>query len=253
MMMKKKQAIYWRHFFAVVMIGLFLTGCTKADKYAQLKEEDKQLVVTQEREKPFGEFEYVDITQEEGLDLMEDKFDLPLPDYYSQMDQFVQKYFETKTIQQGKTHSVLYANVNTLNFRTIYTFYKEKELALAFIVDLDYSFSADEKIALLEKQAFNLKIAPVDGSLPQDNFDELIYGLAEVMKIDGIDSYLAGYKKQITGVEEQLGNQRIRLFDNAEKKEKNKELSKEIVVIYDSGSTFREINAIIQDDIVVEK
>ncbi|PZL72804.1 hypothetical protein CI088_09920 [Enterococcus plantarum] len=232
------------------VLTIALAGCTKPERYEQFSKTDQSLSWTNKRERSFGDSDYSNLkTEDEAFDLLKDKYQLSIPTYYEDTKKLVNQMIPTKNIKAGENKYSVFARNKKLEFKTIYPFYKEKELELFAEVNLNYEYSVDQKQAYLQSQIIKITISKVKGKLPKDNLSELIRELGKNMKLPekAIVSGVAGYEKRVKEAVEPITEDYLPVVSNSSGLKKNEEFLKEIAVVYDQEGTVREIYAEISE------
>ncbi|MGX7414074.1 hypothetical protein [Enterococcus caccae] len=205
---------------------------------------------TGERSRPFGDFDYSKIkTEAEALDLLQEKYKVQVPEYYEITKKTLLDELSSKTVIPKEALYSIFSQNKELVFKTLYPFYKEKELQVFAEVVLTYTYSADRKEAYLKSQIININIAPVKGELPNKNVSELIEVLGKNMNISEkeINSGLAGYEKQVKETKSIITTDYLPVVSTSRGLNTDKDFLKEIAVGYDPSGTLREFHAEVSD------
>ncbi|WP_348921132.1 hypothetical protein [Enterococcus rotai] len=237
-----------------IMLAIFcllsvisLVGCSKSSSYSRLPKQEQNLVWSGERTKPFGEYDYFDISQKEAIKLVKDKFKLELPVSHDKISDFTKKDLILEEIKYTKEVSFVFARDNQLKYRTNYV-YNEGDKTAAFVsVDFDYTYLSKEKEAILSTQTIQYQFFEVGKKLSQSEIDGLLKEVGSFMKVTDMDKELAEYHKELTDSKDKLANKTFVVSDNAKTKIKDKELTKKIVLLYDESGNPKELYARIGD------
>lgn len=245
-MRKKKQILV----IVFLSFSLILAGCTKTSRYSHFSEEDKSLSWETERERSFGDSDYSNLkTEEEVFSLLKDKYSLSIPMYYEDTKAMFDKMIPSETVKAGETKYLVSTRNKDLEFQTLYTFYKEKELQIIVETKLNYHYSIDQKRAYLKSQIVNVKIAPVSGKLPNDNLSELIneIGMSMKLPVKTVTDGLAGYEKKVKETTQPITDDYLPIISNTAGLKTSEGFLKEVAVVYDPDGTVREIYGEISD------
>ncbi|WP_086314601.1 hypothetical protein A5821_002184 [Enterococcus sp. 7F3_DIV0205] len=246
----RKQTAYIGLGCAILFFLLVISGCTKTSRYEHFSKADQTLSWTGNQTRSFGDSDNSGLkTEKDAFELIKEKYKLGIPAYYEETKKLLTKEIPSKEVQQRQTTYSVFAKNKELEFRTLYTFYKEKELQIIVEVTFNYTYSADRKEAYLKSQLINIKIAPINETLPNNNLADLIKGIGQNMKLaeNKINSGLAGYEKKIKEDKEPVTADYLPVISNASGLKKEQEFLKEIAVVYDQNGTFRELYAEISD------
>lgn len=234
----------------MLMLLFVFSGCSKAGKYDDFSKEDQALSWQAERKQTFGNSDYSKIaTEKEAFQLVEEKYKLHIPAYYEETKKLIANEIPSDTVKPGETVYAVFARNKELNFQTRYTFYKEEELQIVSEVTLNYEYSETSSLAYLRSQTISIKIAPVNGVLPNDNLPGLVEKMGENMNIptEKIKSGLAGYEKQVKESTSPITEEFLPIVTNQESIDKKNTFNKLIAVSYDTNGTVRELYAEISE------
>lgn len=235
---------------AALSFLLIFTGCTQLNRYDKFSKNDQSLSWVGERKRSFGDSDYSKVKNEkEAFNLLKEKYQLSIPNYYKETKKLINQTMSSENVKAGETKYSIFSRNEELQFKTIYTFYKEKELQILAEVGVNYKYSADKKQSYLKSQIVRIQIAPIKGKLPNDNLSEVIRKLGNKMKIskEKIDSGIAGYEKRVKETAIPITEDYLPIISNSAGLRKNEEFLKEIAIVYDQDGTVREVYAEISE------
>ncbi|MGX7149942.1 hypothetical protein [Enterococcus ureasiticus] len=233
-----------------LMLLFVFSGCSKAGRYDDFTKEEQALSFQTKRKQTFGNSDYSKIaTEKEAFQLVEEKYKLGIPAYYEETKELIANEIPSDTVKPGETLYAVFARNKELNFQTRYTFYKEEELQVVSEVSLNYEYSEENNLAYLRSQTVSIKIAPVNGGLPNDNLNRLVEKIGTNMNISNekIMSGLAGYEKQVKESTSPITEEFLPIITSQKRANKNEAFNKLIAVGYDTNGTVRELYAEISE------
>ncbi|WP_086315517.1 hypothetical protein A5821_003002 [Enterococcus sp. 7F3_DIV0205] len=234
----------------ILVLLLVLIGCGKTDRYAGFSQAEHALSWSSERNRSFGDADYSKIEKEaKAFDLLQDKYNVTVSNYYETTKHTLTKELTSKTVKLGAVQYAIFARNKELEFRTLYPFYRGEELQVFSEVILTYAYSVDQAQTYLKSQIVTVKIAPIKGTLPNDNQRELITAIGKNMKLPEkkLETGLAGYEKRMKESENPITDDYLPIVSNTSGLDKEQEFLKEIAAVYDEVGTFRELYAEISD------
>lgn len=183
--------------FLVLLAALLVLGaCQKEQKVKNVPAQLQEFVWYDEREKPFGIFEYDELTKAEAEELLEQKFSLQEAVLTEEFEKCLDEGITDETIKAGEPIYSLAAQETSLKVRGYYTYYKEEDLVAFAYIDTEYQYDSESKEVRLLDQTLSLAKPGSGSTFPQNNGEELIQQLGEILKIDDLDAAMAQFKEK---------------------------------------------------------
>lgn len=222
--MNKKK---WINFLFLIVASLsIMAACSsKEDPYKAFSKEEQQLTWLGDREKSFGESDYVEISKEEALEVMKKKYQLEIPKFYEEAAKIL-----TSELFSEQPKATILARGNELTFSTIYTEVQEEEIVLLGRIIFVYELLGNAKQVRLKRQ--NVKIVAVD--LSKEKIPPLTKEFAGLMNFSEktVTDGLLGYEKQLKDSWESMKGKYTSIVTNRIGLNTQEELSKAIRVSY---------------------
>ncbi|MBP2097409.1 hypothetical protein [Enterococcus rivorum] len=231
---------------------LMISACGQVNRYKKFSKDDQNLSWSGKRKRSFGDSDYSNLKNEkEALALLQDKYQLVLPEYYEATKKMLGKELTSDTVKEGTAKYSLFTRNKELKFHTIYPYYKGEELQAFSEVIITYAYLIDKEQAYVKSQVVTVKISQINGKLPNDNLNELIKAVGTNMKLTDkqITSGLAGYDLKIKESKTPITDDYLPIVSNSSGLYKDQELLKEIAAVYDQSGNFRELYAEVSDQI----
>lgn len=227
-MTKKKLA----SFIILFMSSLLIMGAcsSKSDPYARFSKEEQKFSWLGDRNRSFGNSDYYDVSKQEALKTVKDKYGLGIPEYYT----YATEILESNMFSEQPKYDVL-ARGDELKFLTKYTYVQDNELFLVGNIVLNYErLSNAEQVRLKEVY---LEIKAVD--FPKEKLSRLVKesGKMQGFSKEKITDALSGYEKQLKESKEPMNDKVITLLTNNVGLNEQEEFSKSIKLVY--GKTGR--------------
>ncbi|GGC78365.1 hypothetical protein GCM10011573_05070 [Enterococcus wangshanyuanii] len=232
---------------ALFICLLPVSGCSGKNNAAKV--EHQQLIWHEQQEKPFGTFDYPEISEDEALDLLKNKFEVKIPAIIQQTKKLFDEQIITADLEIKKAEYSLYASGNDLLVRGYYPVFKGEELVVFALVDLKYSFDKEQKEVRLVSQSLALSNYGQEEAFPKDNFDELLLEVAQIIDIskDTADLAIQNFEKDYKEVDKRPASKTVVVYGNDEEAEEKKLVSQTLRVGFNEKREFREIHAAIVD------
>ncbi|MCA5011843.1 MULTISPECIES: hypothetical protein [unclassified Enterococcus] len=242
--MKHKNYLF---ILALFICLLLAAGCSGKNNAAEV--EHQQLIWQKQREKPFGTFDYPEISEDEALDLLKNKFEVKVPEIIPQTKKLFDEKIITTNLEAKKVEYSLYASGNDLLVRGYYPVYKGEELIVFALIDLKYSFDKEQKEVRLASQSLALSNYGKEEAYPKDNFNELLLEVAQNIDIskDTADLAIQNFEKDYKEVDKRPASKTVVVYGNDEEAEEKKLVSQTLRVGFNDKREFREIHAAIID------
>lgn len=230
-----------------------LSGCAASNGHATLNALDKPLAWQEEREKPFGRYDFGKLDEKKFNDLLKEKFKISLPEYYKDLTITFTKNLVKNQVSLDQTDYFILAQGETLGLRIVNEYKKDQELALYTVVELEYEFDKDQNQVTLKKQTIIVNDATTKGTFPKEEFNQLIKDMGQVMNITGIKKELNEFNTLTEKEKNKLGGQLVFIHDDSVISKEKNELQKAISVEYNQEGVMRNIYFYIIDAIDEEK
>lgn len=185
-----------RWLFLVMLVAVFALGaCQKEQKVKNVPERLEAFVWYGEREKPFGIFEYDELTKAEAETLLEDKFSLQLAGLTEAFEKVLDEGLISGEVKAGEPVFSVVAQENDLKLRGYYTYYVGEELVTFAYIDSEYQYDSESKEVRLLDQTLSLAKYGSGSTFPADNGEELVQRFGEALKINDLDTAMEKFKE----------------------------------------------------------
>ncbi|MDA9472119.1 hypothetical protein [Enterococcus sp. 5H] len=238
--------------FYLILLALFIgvllvASCSSENQTTEIAHQ--QLSWHKQREKPFGTFDYPEISEDEALDLLQNKFSVKVPQIIQQTKHLFDEKITTKELEEKKAEYTLYASGNELLVRGYYPIYKGEELVVFALIDLKYSFDPEKKEARLASQSLALSNYSQEEAYPKNNFDELLLAVAQIIDIPKgkADVAIKNFNEDYKEVDKRPASKTAVVYGNDNEAEAKTLISQTLRVGFNDKREFREIHAAIID------
>lgn len=230
-----------------------LSGCAGSNGHTTLNALDKPLAWQDEREKPFGQYDFGKLDEQEFNKLLKEKFKVSLPEYYKDMTITLKKIFVKDQVNLDQVEYFIEAQGEILHLRIINEYKKEQELVFYTSANFEYVFDREQKQVTLKKQSIIVNDATKDGTFPKEDFNQLILNMGHVLNIKGLNKKLDDFNIFTEKEKDKLGDQILFIYDDSIIAKEKNELQKAISVEYNQLGVMRNIYFHIIDAIDEEK
>lgn len=237
----------------LLFVLIALSGCAEPNGHKTLNALNQPLAWQGEREKPFGQYDFGKLDEQEFNKLLKEKFKVSLPEYYNDVTITLMKNLVKDQVSLDQAEYFIEAQGETLNLRIINQYKKEKELVFYTVANFDYLFDREQKQVTLKNQSIIVNDATKDGTFVKDDFNQLILGMGNVLNIRSLGKRLEDFNTLIEKEKDNLGNQVLFLYDDSITMKERNELQKVISVEYNQLGVMRNIYFRIIDAIDEEK
>ena len=226
----------------LVMSLLGLIGCSKPTKdVSPLSKKEQALMWQEEREKPFGFYDYKELKDEkEAQKLLTEKFKVAVPKSAALFQEALHQspYFQKQTAL-GAVYEVIASDTQLL-------FHQRQQYGANDTVDVvvdstfTYQMDPEKKQVYLDKQTLLIQdVTPEGSALLYDVFPPMGASLAKSMDFLSIDQAFDTFKKDYQAVDTRKTQEGIPILSNSKEAQK-KGLGKSIQVLYDAEGHLRE-------------
>jgi hypothetical protein len=242
--MSKKKYLFS---LGLLICFLLVVGCSKKSQSTEIAHQ--QLIWHEKREKPFGTFDYPEISEGEALDLLKTKFNVKIPEIIEQTKQLFEQKIITSEVEEKAPEYTLYATGDELLVRGYYPVYKGEEVNVFALIDLKYSFDKEQKEVRLASQSLAISNYGQEEAYPKDNFSELLLDAAQIIDIpkDTADLAIQNFEKDYKDVEKRPQSKTAVVYGNDDEAKDKKLVSQTLRVGFNEKRELREIYAAIVD------
>lgn len=237
-----------------LLFALFaLSGCTQSNGHTTLNALDKPLAWQEEREKPFGHYNFGKLDEKKFNNLLKEKLKISLPEYYKDLTITFTNNFVKDQVRLDQSEYYIQAQGETLELRIVKEYKKEQELIFYTVVKLEYEFDQNQKQATLKNQSIIVNDASKEGTFGKEEFNQLINDMGQVMNILAAKKELEEFNAFTEQKKDNLGGQLLFIHDDSVASKEKNELQKAISVEYNQEGIMRNIYFYIIDAIDEEK
>ncbi|MHC5228306.1 hypothetical protein ACYSNW_08520 [Enterococcus sp. LJL99] len=224
-----------------------LIGCTNKIKTQDV--EHQKLLWRETREKPFGRFDYPQLTEQEALDLMKTKFNLKVSNFAEKTEELLKKELITLDLNEEAKEYSLYATGDELKLVGYYPMDLERKPVVTASIVSEYKFDKENKEVRLTFQNITISKTNEAFSFPEINGESLIKEVAKIVDIpeQTQKQMLTNFEKDYKKVEERPVNSNIVLFGNKDEAKSKKGVFQTIYVKFDHNREMSELNAVVSD------
>jgi len=235
---------------AILWMGLMLfilNGCSQ--KESKVDVEHQKLIWHDTREKPFGIYDYSELSKKEAKELLENKFSVQVPSFVEEVENMLSAEIITDSLKEKAPVYSIFTARDRINVRGDYQFYQEEELKVFAFVDLKYIFDEENKEVRLATQSLSMSNYGKKATYPKDNFEELLMKVAQIIDIPKRESDLASenFVKDYQKEENRPGMSTVVVYGNDNEMEEKQLVSQTLRVGFNSNQEAREIYGEIVD------
>lgn len=219
---------------------LIISGCKKEKA---LTTESQELLWRSKRTKPFGVFEYSELSKEEVKSILKEKFAVSLSALTDKTEVILDETFLTDA---GTKDTVIYtidAKENKLFVRGFYPYEQAGTMQAFAYIDSEYHYIPDKKQAVLVDQAITLSNYGEASAFQSKNVEILLKKLGEVVRVENLTIALTQLKEN----EKNVKSKELEVSDNGEAAYKQKNIRSSLYVGINEKSEIKEIYARLTD------
>ncbi|OTN89916.1 hypothetical protein A5819_002414 [Enterococcus sp. 7E2_DIV0204] len=242
--MQKKRTLF---LCATMILLLIISACSANKKTTSIEHE--QLLWHDTREKPFGRFDYPNISKEEGLSLLKDKFKVKVPDMIAQAEALMEKEVATDGVKPGDSEYTLYAEGDELRIQGYYPFSKESQLETVAAVEFTYLFRREEKDVRLRTQSFSIVNVGEKEAFTKEKFHTLLEETAKIIDLPKTisDRSIENFGKTYQELDSRPAAQRVKVYSNDEEMTEKKRITQSIVAEFSQKKELKGLQVAIVD------
>lgn len=242
--MKKKSYLF---FVAIIVCVISVSACSSKKQTSAV--EHQQVTWHEKREKPFGTFDYPEITEKEAFDLLKNKFNVHVPNFVQEVKEMLKTDVKTKGMEEGDPEYTMYASGDELKARAYYPINDGDELRVFALVDLKYSYNKEKKEVRLTSQSLSMTTYGQKIAYPKDNFDELLAKSAEIIDLPKklTDRSIQHFKEDYQEIDKRPASSKAIVYSNDQEAVEKKKVSQSLLGGFDNKQELKEIYASIVD------
>ncbi|MGX7265620.1 hypothetical protein [Enterococcus crotali] len=233
---------------------LFLTACNGTSEKQpestanhKLDKSEQKFAWWGDRKTPFGDFEYVNISEKEAHELMENKFKLTIPETVNSAKKLITEDLVFEESEKESDSYSLFTSENMLEFSC---FVKYKNKAGKYLsygeIKLTYNYIPIQKKVKLASEKLVIYNAPDDGIFHGQNVMSTLRNMSSWLDLTDQDKLVKKFEEE-TKAKESLGNQEIILYRNLDEAKEKRLFGKSFGVKYGANGTIAEIYAVARD------
>ncbi|MEI5993536.1 hypothetical protein [Candidatus Enterococcus mansonii] len=230
-----------------VLVVLLLSGCSSQKEERMLSGVEQTFVYEKTREKPFGELEYMNISEKEALELMKDKFDVAVPDVFDTYKKLGSEQMESEKMPLVSTNYSVYSQGDELYFYGEKAYGEKADPLLYDTIEFKYNFDRVKKKVVLTNMWISIYNLPMeDGGYRGKNLQQTLELLGSYLQIDDEENF-SNFEKVANVPMKNRKNKTIPFFDNRQTAEQEKGLRRAVLVKYGEDGSLVKIMAGFQD------
>ncbi|MDA9470614.1 hypothetical protein [Enterococcus sp. 5H] len=236
-------------FISFCLCLVFIVGCKKTEFSEPLSVADKVLVWEKSQEKNFGKFDYLDITKEEAIKLMTEKFEVEMPKLYTEAIPIIEEALQTDENDQEAPVYTVKATGNTLSMRATYP-YKNKADGKYYsygTVELIYEFDEKKKLEWLSSQEITLVNYPETQKLYLNEPIKAIEKLSELAGVTELQQKVTAFNKKFNQSPEELEGQTLQIENSLKQAEKEHQVGRNLGMEFNENGTLNLVRVFIKN------
>jgi len=219
---------------------LLISGCKKEKA---LPKKSQELLWRAERTKPFGVFEYSDLSKEEAETILKEKFSVSLSTLTKKTEAILDEELLTDTGAKGTVTYTIDAKENKLQVRGFYPYEQGDTMQAFAYIDSEYHYLPEKKQANLIDQTITLSNYGESSAFQSENVEPLLKKLGELVQVENLTIALTQLKES----EKEVKSKELEVSDNGEDAYKKKNIRSSLYVGIDEKSEIKEIYARLTD------
>ncbi|WP_375178517.1 hypothetical protein [Enterococcus rotai] len=219
---------------------LLISGCKKEKA---LPKKSQELLWRAERTKPFGVFEYSDLSKEEAETILKEKFSVSLSTLTKKTEAILDEELLTDTGAKGTVTYTIDAKENKLQVRGFYPYEQGDTMQSFAYIDSEYHYLPEKKQANLIDQTITLSNYGESSAFQSENVEPLLKKLGELVQVENLTIALTQLKEH----EKEVKSKELEVSDNGEDAYKKKNIRSSLYVGIDEKSEIKEIYARLTD------
>ncbi|ALS02579.1 hypothetical protein ATZ33_14695 [Enterococcus silesiacus] len=241
--MKKKLIL-----LATVTLAV-LTACQSGKNTAKTKLAEDEQVFTwwADRSKPFGNLEYLEISEKEATELMANKFELKIPRFFDVAKEIIEDDLVSDAVQREPDIYNVVASGNDLVLSSLIKIKDAKGSYLSYgKIELKYQYMGLQKKVKLLSQEVSIYNLSEDETYHGKDATAVLKQLSSLMKLKDQDKLLTKFTEETKESQNNVGKE-ISLYRTLDKAYKNNSFGKNLVVTFNGAGGIKIIEAAISD------
>lgn len=219
---------------------LLSSGCKKENA---LPKESQELLWKTERSKPFGIFEYSDLSKEAAETILKEKFAVSLSTLTKKTEAILNEELLTDTGAKGTVTYTIDAKENKLQVRGFYPYEQVGTIQAFAYIDSEYHYLPEKKQAILVDQTVTLSNYEESSAFQSEKVDVLLKKLGELVRVENLTVALTRLKEN----EKEVKSKEVEISDNGEDAYRKKNIRSSLYVGVDEKAEIKEIYARLTD------
>lgn len=240
--MKKSRLIIFS-----LLVVLVFTGCKK-EATTKPPVEDQAFTWNKKQDKRFGNFDYLNISEDELNKLMKEKFELEIPEFSKKAETVIDTALKT---DDNELEPQVFSLIATGDELRVFTekYYKNKDGKRHSYgrIEWSYVYIKAKKEAYLSKQIVDIFNDSEEGNNYVLDPDKTINTLADMMKVPNLDSKMTQFNEQYNMPKDQLSGKDLFIIDTVTQAEADRELARNLWMNFSDTGTLVQIHALVRD------
>lgn len=227
--------------------SVMLGACSEKKEDAKI--EHQHLTWHDGREKPFGSFDYPEITEEKALDLLKNKFNVKVPLLVQQVKELLKNEVAADQMKEGNVEYTMYVSGDEILLRGYYPLNQGETIRAFALIDLKYSYIKEKKTVRLTSQSLALTNYGEESVYPKDNFYELLASSAKLIDLseDLSKQSIENFQNDYNELEKRPAGSKVAVYSNDKEASEKKQVSLTLQVGFGNNQELKEIYATIVD------
>lgn len=219
---------------------LIVAGCKKE---TGLPKETQELLWRGKRTKPFGVFEYSDLSKETTESILKEKFAVSLSVLPAKAERILDHKFLVDSNEKGVVTYTIEAKENKLFVRGFYPYEHTGTLAVFAYIDSEYHYIPESEQVVLVDQMISLSNRGEVSAFQPKNIEALLQKLGELVRVENLTVALTKFKEHGKGIK----SEELEVSDNGKDAYKKKKIHSSLYVGVNEKSEIKEIYARLTD------
>lgn len=219
---------------------LIISGCEKENGFPK---ESQDLLWQSKRTKPFGVFEYSDLSKAAAETILKEKFAVSLSTLTEKTEAILDEALLIATGEKGTVTYTIDAKENKLQVRGFYPYVQGDTMQAFAYIDSEYHYLPAKKQANLIDQTITLSNYGESSAFQSENVEPLLKKLGELVRVENLTIALTQLKEH----EKEVKSKELEVSDNGEDAYKKKNIRSSLYVGIDEKSEIKEIYARLTD------
>lgn len=219
---------------------LIISGCKKENAFPK---ESQDLLWKAKRTKPFGVFEYSDLSKNAAETILKEKFAVSLSALTKKTEAILDEEFLTDTGAKGTVTYTIDAKENKLQVRGFYPYEQGNRIPVFAYIDSEYHYLPEKKQAILADQTITCSNYGESTAFQSQHVEVLLKKIGELVRVENLTIALTQLKESGKDVK----SKELEVSDNGEDAYKKKNIRSSLYVGIDEQSEIKEIYARLTD------